>query len=289
MHDLAELLAIARPIAWGAAEILLKYYQSPQDLQITDKGNDEGDVTSADLAANEYILQNLQQNLGTKDFAYLSEETEDDITRLEHDWVWMIDPMDGTSDFIKRTGEFAVHIGLAYQQRPILGLVAAPVAGKLFTATSGGGAYVELLNGEKTRLQVSKKIEMERMVAIASRSHRSPKLDYILKHLPKEGEITLGSIGGKLAAIAEGTADYYVSISGKSAPKDWDYCAPEIILTEAGGKLTHFDLSPLTYNNADIFQWGGIIASNRRRHADLCKLSQAALSAMEAMEAMEQA
>jgi 3'(2'), 5'-bisphosphate nucleotidase len=284
MHDLAELLAIARPVAWGAAKILLKYYESPEDLLITDKGNDEGDVTSADLAANEYILQNLQRQLGTENFAYLSEETEDDTSRLEHDWVWMIDPMDGTSDFIKRTGEFAVHIGLAYQQRPVLGLVASPVAGKLFTAIAGGGAYLEQANGESKRLQVSNKIEMENMIAIASRSHRSEKLDYILKHLPKEGEIALGSIGGKLAAIAEGTADYYVSISGKSAPKDWDYCAPEIILTEAGGKITHFDLTPLTYNNTDIFQWGNIIASNRRCHADLCELSQAALSAMETQE-----
>lgn len=284
MHDLAELLAIARPIAWGAAEILLKYYESPQDLQITDKGDLEGEVTSADLASNEYILSNLQQKLGTKDFAYLSEETEDDISRLDYDWVWAIDPMDGTSDFIKRTGEFAVHIGLAYQQRPVLGLVASPVAGKLFTAISGGGAHLELIDGSKTPLRVSNKIEMENMIAIASRSHRSEKLDYILKHLPKEGEIALGSIGGKLAAIAEGRADYYVSVSGHSAPKDWDYCAPEIILTEAGGKITHFDLTPLTYNNEDVFQWGGIIASNRRCHADLCELSQAALTALEDQE-----
>jgi 3'(2'), 5'-bisphosphate nucleotidase len=281
MQDLAELLAIARPIAWGAAEILLKYYESPQDLQITEKGDLEGEVTSADLAANEYILSNLQQKLGTQDFAYLSEETDDDLSRLDYDWVWAIDPMDGTSDFIKRTGEFAVHIGLAYQQRPVLGLVASPVAGKLFTATSGGGAHLELADGSKTPLRVSNKIEMENMIAIASRSHRSEQLDYILKHLPKEGEIALGSIGGKLAAIAEGRADYYVSISGYSAPKDWDYCAPEIILTEAGGKITHFDLTLLTYNNEDVFQWGGIIASNRRCHADLCELSQAALSALE--------
>jgi 3'(2'), 5'-bisphosphate nucleotidase len=281
MPDLAELLEIARPIAWGAAEILLKYYASPQDLQITDKGNNEGDVTSADLASNEYILSNLQQKLGTQDFAYLSEETEDDLSRLDYDWVWAIDPMDGTTDFIKRTGEFAVHIGLAYQQRPVLGLVASPVAGKLFTATSGGGAHLELADGSKTPLRVSHKIEMENMIAISSRSHRSEQLDYILKHLPKEGEIALGSIGGKLAAIAEGRADYYVSISGHSAPKDWDYCAPEIILTEAGGKITHFDLTPLTYNNEDVFQWGGIIASNRRCHADLCELSQTALAALE--------
>lgn len=278
MQDLSELLAIARPIAWGAAQILLKYYQSPQDLKITDKGAEEGSVTSADIAANDFILQQLHSRLGTTNFAYLSEETEDDANRLAHDWVWMIDPLDGTSDFIKRTGEFAVHIGLCYRQRPVLGLVACPVTGTLLSAIAGHGAYQEQQDGTISRLQVSPKTSIAEMFTITSRSHRSAELDFILHKLPKASELAVGSIGGKFAAIANAKADYYLSLSGKSAPKDWDYCAPEIILTEAGGKLTHFDQSALTYNNLDICQWGNIIASNGHCHAQLCELSQAALT-----------
>ncbi len=278
MQSLTELLAIASPIAWGAAEILLRYYQAPQDLEITSKGKHEGSVTSADIAANDFILQQLHDQVGTQDFAYLSEETEDDAKRLNYDWVWMIDPLDGTSDFIKQTGEFSVHIGLAYRQRPVLGLVAAPVLGKLFTAIKDEGAYVEHKNGDRQKLQVSHHNELSNMTVISSRSHRNPELEHVLGNLPRANELAVGSIGGKLGAIAEGSADYYVSISGnKSAPKDWDYCAPEIILTEAGGKITRFDQTDLTYNNLDIRQWGNIIASNGHCHTELCQLSQSAL------------
>ena len=134
MPNLNEYLSIGRAIAWGASDILSKYYQSPSTLQITNKSAEEGDVTDADLAANEFILSGLHKEFGTIDFAYLSEETEDNSDRLSHDWVWTIDPLDGTSDFIKRTGEFSVHIGLTYKQRPVLGIVANPTANQIFTA-----------------------------------------------------------------------------------------------------------------------------------------------------------
>jgi 3'(2'), 5'-bisphosphate nucleotidase len=274
MPNLEECLNIGRAIAWGASDILLKYYQSTAALQITNKSAEEGDVTDADLAANEYILGNLLKEFGTKEFGYLSEETEDNSDRLSHEWVWAIDPLDGTSDFIKRTGEFSVHIGLSYRQRPVLGLVAIPIADRLFTAIKDKGAYLEQRNGHKDKIQVSAKTDIKTMIAIASRNHRTAELELILANLPKAQELSVGSIGGKLGAIASGTADYYISISGLSAPKDWDYCAPEIILTEAGGKLTHFDGSEITYNNPDISQWGNIIASNGHRHAELCELSQ---------------
>ncbi len=274
MPNLEECLNIGRAIAWGASDILRKYYQSTTALQITHKSAEDGDVTDADLAANEYILSNLYQQFGTREFGYLSEETEDNSDRLNHEWVWMIDPLDGTSDFIKRTGEFSVHIGLSYRQRPVLGLVAVPIANHLFTAIKDGGAYLEQRNGEKVKIQVSSKTDLNSMIAIASRNHRTAELELILASLPKSQELSVGSIGGKLGAIAYGTADYYISVSGRSAPKDWDYCAPEIILTEAGGKLTRFDGSEITYNNPDISQWGNIIASNGHRHFELCALSQ---------------
>jgi 3'(2'), 5'-bisphosphate nucleotidase len=267
-HNLSDLMAIARPIAWGGAEILLGYYNSLDDLQIRDKGEEQGDVTIADLAANDFILSNLQNQCGTENFAYLTEETEDNGDRLAHDWVWTIDPLDGTSDFIKHTGEFALHIGLTYKQRPVLGLVAIPVAAKLFTAIQSQGTYLET-GGSQTQVKVSTKTESTSLIAIASRSHRSPELEYILQHIPKNNELIVGSIGGKLAAIAEARADFYLSLSGKSAPKDWDYCAPEIILTEAGGKIGHFDGSPLIYNQPDVSQWGNIIASNGHCHEQL--------------------
>ncbi len=278
MLNLNQIMALARPIAWGAADILMKYYQEPQDLEIRFKGGEEGNVTSADLAANDFILSQLKEIFGTDEFAYLSEETEDDGDRLNHEWVWIIDPMDGTSDFIRRTDEFAVHIGLTYRQRPVLGLVATPARERLFQGVLGHGAYIETRDGVQQKIQVSAKNKLEQMVVVASRSHRNPQLESILHDLPKAAEIAVGSIGGKFAAIASGHADVYISVSGKSAPKDWDYCAPEIILTEAGGQLSHVDLSLLSYNNLELRQWGTIVASNGHCHSQICQISQQAIA-----------
>ncbi len=278
MLNLNQIMSLVRPIAWGAADILMKYYQQPQDLEITFKGGEDGNVTSADLAANDFILSELKEIFGTDEFAYLSEETEDDGDRLNHEWVWIIDPMDGTSDFIRRTNEFAVHIGLAYRQRPVLGLVATPANEKLFQGVLGHGAYIETRDGVQQKIQVSNKNKLDQMVVVASRSHRNPQLESILQILPKAAEIAVGSIGGKFAAIASGHADVYISVSGKSAPKDWDYCAPEIILTEAGGQLTHADLSLLSYNNLELRQWGTIVASNGHCHDQICQISQQAIA-----------
>ncbi|MFN9860236.1 MAG: 3'(2'),5'-bisphosphate nucleotidase CysQ [Pseudanabaena sp.] len=271
-------MSLVRPIAWGAGDILMKYYQEPQDLEIKFKGEEDGNVTSADLAANDFILSQLKQTFGTENFAYLSEETEDSIDRLDHEWVWIIDPMDGTSDFIRRTNEFAVHIGLSYRQRPVLGLVATPAQDRLFQGVLGNGAFMETRDGAKQLIHVSDKVNLDKMVVVASRSHRNYQLESILRQLPKAAEIAVGSIGGKFAAIASGKADVYISVSGKSAPKDWDYCAPEIILTEAGGQLTHADLSPLSYNNLELRQWGTIVASNGHCHDQICQMSQDAIA-----------
>ncbi|MCS6960236.1 MAG: 3'(2'),5'-bisphosphate nucleotidase CysQ [Pseudanabaenaceae cyanobacterium SKYGB_i_bin29] len=277
MHQqLSEWLPLVKSIAWQAAAVILAYYQQQSDLDIQDKGGEEGPVTKADIASNEVILQGLQKQFGTAQFAYLSEETDDDLSRLDRDWVWIIDPLDGTHEFVERKGEFAIHIGLAYQQRPVLGIVALPALGKLYSAAAGQGAYVEDREGNVSKLQVSDRTDPATMVVIASRSHRGPKLNHILSHVPKAQEYAVGSIGGKFAALAEGKADYYISVSGQSAPKDWDYCAPELILQEAGGRLTRFDGSVLTYNNPDIVQWGDIIASNGHNHDYLCQLCQRA-------------
>ncbi len=126
MMNLQEILTVVRPIAWGAGDILMQYYNAPESLDIQSKG-DEGNVTAADLAANDFILDQLQQHFPSTEFGYLSEEVEDSTDRLDKEWVWIIDPMDGTSNFIDRSGQFAVHIGLTYQQRPVLGVVGCPV------------------------------------------------------------------------------------------------------------------------------------------------------------------
>ena len=282
MKDLEEILAIARSIGWGASYLLRSYYHGELNLEI--KKKQDGPVTAADIAANQYILDRLQTNLGNQDFAYVSEETYKPQTaeQLSHSWVWIIDPLDGTRDFIDRTGEYAVHIALVNEGRPVLAVVAWPEAEKLYYATLGGGTFVETRDGKRQPLRVSGRDRVEDLTIVVSRTHRNQRFNQLLQHLPCRNQHYVGSVGCKIATIVEQRADVYISLSGKSAPKDWDLAAPELILTEAGGQFTHFDGTPLKYNQADVNQWGGLLASNGHCHATLCTQSQRILAEKDA-------
>lgn len=272
MITLQEILEIARPITWNAADILRSYYQgtaSGLDIQYKDNKIDDP-VTAADIAVSEYILKQLQAKLGDDDFGYISEETYAG-EQVQNEWVWIIDPLDGTRDFIDKTGEYAIHIGLVKENRPILALVAVPELEKIYYAIKGSGTFVETRNGKTQRLQVASLTSLEDLTVLVSRSHRSETLDYILSKLPCQTHKNVGSIGCKIATIVEQQADVYISLSGKSAPKDWDIAAPELILTEAGGKYTRYDGSVLQYNMGDANQWGGLLASNGKYHEILCE------------------
>ncbi len=287
MPDLQQILEITRKIAWEAADILRSYYrgEGEQNLAVAYKQDDP--VTSADLAVNHYILSQLQANLGQEDFAYISEETykqEEQSTQATPKLTWIIDPLDGTRDFIEKTGEYAIHIALIQAQRPILAVVVVPEAEKLYYAIKGNGAFVEIRHGDTRPVQVSANRHLEDFTLVVSRSHRNQRLDYLMQNLPCQNQKAVGSVGCKISTIVEQQADIYISLSGKSAPKDWDMAAPELILTEAGGKFTHFDGQPLLYNTGDINQWGGLLASNGEFHELLCQEATKILAAWEQQE-----
>lgn len=285
MKAIEEISAIARSVGWGASYLLRSYYSGEHrqcDLEIQEK--QDGPVTAADIAVSHYILDRLKNNLGESEFAYISEETyqPQSSNQINQPWVWIIDPLDGTRDFIDKTGEYAIHIALVKHGRPVLAVVAYPEAEKLYYATLGSGTFVETRDGKVNRLQVSKRDVVEDFIIVASRTHRDERFNQLLQQLPCQNQKSVGSIGCKIAAIAEQQADVYISLSGKSAPKDWDLAAPELILTEAGGKFTHFDGTPLMYNQGDANQWGGLLATNGQRHAELCAEANRILTQVDA-------
>lgn len=285
MKDLEEILTIACSVGWGASYLLRSYYDgdiNSGNLEIQNKK--DGPVTAADVAVSHYILERLQTNLGNEDFAYVSEETYNlQIAGQQNQpWVWIIDPLDGTRDFIERTGEYAIHIALVNEGRPVLAVVAWPEAEKLYYAKVGSGTFVETRDGKVTSLRVSERNVIEDLTLVASRTHRDQRFNHLLQQLPCRNQHYVGSVGCKIATIVEQQADIYISLSGKSAPKDWDLAAPELILTEAGGQFTHFDGSPLKYNQGDVSQWGGLLASNGHCHAALCTEAERILAELEA-------
>jgi len=275
MKDLEEILAIARDVGWKAADILHSYYHGnfkDADLQVEYKQNEP--VTIADVTVSQYILQRLQAAFGNEDFAYISEETyKSQLQQQKSQLVWLIDPLDGTRDFIDKTGDYAIHIALIKDHRPILSVVAVPESETIYYATQDGGTFKETLK-TSVPITLSTQKRVEDLTLVVSRSHRNERLNYLLQHLPCQNHKSVGSVGCKIATILEQQADIYISLSGKSAPKDWDIAAPELILTEAGGKFTHFDGSLLKYNTGDINQWGGLLASDSNYHEFLCQESQ---------------
>lgn len=281
-----EVLAVARALGWGAVTILRSYYRGEPDaagivqsLEVQEK--QEGPVTAADLAVNRYVLAKLEAIFGTE-FGYLSEETYKAIAApepLPQAWVWILDPLDGTRDFIDRTGEYAFHLALTYEGRPVLSVVACPELEKLYYAHLGGGAFVETRDGKRQPVRVSEQAELADLTVVMSRTHRDDRFNRLLQQLPCQNQLAVGSVGGKIAAIVDRRADVYISLSGKSAPKDWDMAAPELILTEAGGCFTHADGSPLRYNQGEVSQWGCLIASNGICHEQLCAIAAEILAA----------
>jgi 3'(2'), 5'-bisphosphate nucleotidase len=288
MKTLEEISEITRSIAWGAADILRSYYRPDANTPNLDiKEHKDGPVTAADVAVNSYILDELQSVLGNTEFGYLSEETYKAYLEtngkipLPQSWVWIIDPLDGTRDFIDRTGEFAVHIALAYEGRPVLAVVAWPQQQKMYYAMRDAGAFMESRDGSIVKLQVSTRNIVADLSIVTSRSHRGDRFNQLLQKLPCQNQLDVGSIGCKIATIVEQKADVYIALSGKSAPKDWDLAAPELILTEAGGKFTRFDGSALLYNRGDVSQWGGLLASNGCCHDAICREAERILTEIE--------
>ena len=218
--------------------------------------HDASPVTAADHAANDAILEILARE--APGWAVLSEESRDDPARLARERVWIVDPLDGTREFIAQNGEFAVMIGLAEAGRAVLGAVYLPAADVLYLAAAGEGAWLEA-EGTRTRLLCPPVAPGTPLRLVGSRSHPDPLLVRMQEALGITDVKPSGSVGVKCGLIARGERDLYVH----PVPylKEWDTCAPEVVLREAGGTVTDCLGEALVYNKANPAQPHGILAS----------------------------
>lgn len=301
---LQHLLVELRRLSWAAADILLAYgrgeqppYGFPKALSVDEGG--EGPVTAADLAVNQWLLEGLQASFPAAGWTLLSEETAKEQLRdgesLAAEWLWILDPLDGTKDFLQGTGEYAVHLALVRDETPVLGVVLLPENDELWigvidgAALSQGGpsallpgvAWGENRAGEVVPVSLSSRRERGELVLVASRNHRDQRLEQLLQAMALGDTKAIGSVGGKVATILRGETDLYISLSGKSAPKDWDMAAPHAVLQAAGGAFTHADGRALTYNTGDIRQAGCLIASHGVAHSELCRIAAEAMAAID--------
>jgi 3'(2'), 5'-bisphosphate nucleotidase len=272
------LLTELRRLSWGAADILRAYARGeqpphgfPKALSVDNGG--EGPVSAADLAVNEWLLAGLSGAFPDAGWTLLSEETaKEQLTEgepLPAEWLWILDPLDGTKDFLQGTGEYAVHLALVRGNRPVLGVVLLPEADELWLGLVGDDAWCEDRGGTRSPVRFSKRSDLSDLLLVASRSHRDDRLEKLIGELQLGGSKAVGSVGCKVATILRGETDLYISLSGRSAPKDWDMAAPEAVLLAAGGRFTHADLGDLTYNTGDVRQAGCLIASHGKAHVAL--------------------
>jgi 3'(2'), 5'-bisphosphate nucleotidase len=232
--DQDYLLEVARQAARAGAEQIKDIYQhylSGGSIDIRDKAVNDP-VTAADMAANRAIMSSLREAFPLH--AILTEEEPGTWGQTGHEWVWMIDPLDGTRDFIKANGEFVTMIGLAHNAQPTIGVVIEPATGMELYASKGFGAYKNFLfDGKKSsKLTAPQAPDLNGLRIAISRSHRDAKVDELIRLLDVKREISSGSVGRKMALVINGEADLYVHPS--KGTKLWDTCACEVIASEAG-------------------------------------------------------
>jgi 3'(2'), 5'-bisphosphate nucleotidase len=262
-------LAVAKKLALEAGAILKDHYDR---ILIVDWKGPGDPVTAADREASQLIVRRLAQEFPTD--GILSEEEPDNLRRLAESRVWMIDPMDGTREFIEHRDEFAVQIGLVAGGTPVVGVVYQPTTGKLYYAARGRGAFLEF-NGEQIPLHVSKERVASRMTMAVSRSHFSKRVDAIRTQLRIPHVLRMGSVGLKVAALCEGRAHLYIHTGSRTHL--WDTCGPEAILREAGGRMTDVSNRALQYGLRDVRNPNGLIASNGVIHERAVRVTRAVL------------
>lgn len=241
-RKLAELVEPISALAERAAAAILEVYHS--DFAVREK-DDHSPLTQADLAAHRTILAGLRAL--TPDWPVLSEEAAATPWAERSRWerYWLVDPLDGTREFVKRNGEFTVNIALIENHAPVLGVVQAPATGELAWAWEGGGAWHRERGGSTTRLEASSRGNPLRVAG--SRSHASPREAELLGAYGPTLKLPLGS-SLKFLRIAAGAADLYLRLGSTS---EWDTAAGQCVLEEAGGRVFDLHGVRLRYNTRD--------------------------------------
>ncbi|HNS02795.1 MAG TPA: 3'(2'),5'-bisphosphate nucleotidase CysQ [Anaerolineae bacterium] len=268
---LTHELPIVEQLVREAGALVADFYAN--GFEVAWKGANDP-VTAADQAANQLLVAGLSRAFPSD--GILAEESRDNRDRMQRRRVWIIDPLDGTREFIDRIGEFCIMVGLAIEGQAALGVVYQPVADQLYRGIPGLLAEV-VQQGVRQPLAVSPVADPAQMRLVASRSHRDPLVDAVCRQLGVTQERPCGSVGLKVGLLATGQCDLYIH----PAPglKEWDTCAPEAILRAAGGAISDAWGRPLRYNQVDVRQRQGLVASNGASHARIVAATTAAAEA----------
>lgn len=247
-------MEMAKKAAILAGQAIMEVYKS-EDFGVEFK-DDDSPLTLADKAANRIIVDMLREAF--PEYAILSEEEQDNKERLNNKLCFVIDPLDGTKEFIKRNGQFTVNIALSDDHRSVMGVIYVPVTGELYYAAKGYGSFL-LKDGYVTQLHVSKdKKEKSMLNVVMSSSHGCAEMDMLLNKYKIKNFIKVGS-SLKGCMIAKGEADIYYR---HTPTMEWDTAAMQCIVEEAGGVFRQMDDTPMLYNREDSLNAKGFYILN---------------------------
>lgn len=240
--DVTTVLAIARE----AGDAIMEVY-SRTDMEVAYK-EDDSPLTLADRRAHDIICQRLRQHF--PQIPILSEEGQPLEPQERQQWqrLWLVDPLDGTKEFLRKNGEFTVNIALVEAGSPVLGVVHVPAQERTFAGQLGQGAWVYYQQQPPQPLQVASAAGLNGLAVVQSRSHPSPKLAELLSQLPVAEDVPVGS-ALKFCVVAEGKAHIYPRLG---PTMEWDTGAGHALLRAAGGEIYRLDGQPLRYNKADL-------------------------------------
>ena len=255
--DFSKELYEAKKAAILAGKAIMKIYETDFSVEIKE---DESPVTKADLVADEIIIKHLMASF--PNYAILTEESADTIDRLENDYCFIVDPIDGTKEFVSKNGEFTVNIALAYKQEIVVGVIYAPVFEGLYYAEKGKGAY-RVKERNYTKLMVSSRENQLRVAE--SRSHKRDELAKLYKENEEKIDsiIEVGStLKGCYLASGELEAFYKFGLG----TKEWDIAAMSIIVEEAGGIFRDLSHEKILFNKKDVYNRNGYYAINKENN-----------------------
>ncbi len=260
---LKEIEVYCQELALQAGEEILKIYHDPAlSAQATEKG-DKSPLTLADQQANQVILAGLKAKY--PDIAILSEEEKDDLARRKNPLCFIVDPLDGTKEFLKRNGQFTVNIALAEDGKVISGVIFVPVTGDLYYASQGNGSFYKNSAGETQKNQVSPQVGLdkpENIRLVMSASHGDPRMDQLVERYKFTNFVKMGS-SLKGCLVARGEAELYYR---HGLTCEWDTAAMQCIVEEAGGIFRQMDGSEMTYNRENTLNEKGFFIVNHREN-----------------------
>ncbi len=247
-QEISALIEQVHDIAVKAGDKILEVYNDIENFEVEHK-KDDSPLTRADREANKIICDRLE--LLSPRLPIISEENKliDYQERKDFEYMWMVDPLDGTKEFIKRNGEFTVNIALIHDGQSIAGVVYTPVTGELYTAVKGQGAY-KIVDNKKTKLQCASYRSNDKALSIVcSRSHLNDETQAFIDDYNEPLKVSKGS-SLKFLIIAEGEAHVYPRLA---PTMEWDTAAAQIVLEESGGIMIQADTrEPVRYNKENL-------------------------------------